>query len=74
MIKDYSTKEVKATKTKMKKPKPSTMKAPSYEDGFIFEKDDMFFFKWKGGECGYHSRVDAETGLEKVSGKFKEED
>ena len=59
MIKGYDTKDIKATKTKMEEPKPSTMKAPAYEDGFIFEKGDMFFFKWKGGECGYHSRIDA---------------
>jgi hypothetical protein len=68
MIKGYDTKDVKSTETKMEEPKPSKMKAPAYEDGFIFEKGDMFFFKWKGGECGYHSRVAAEAGLEKVSG------
>ena len=68
MIKGYNTKDIKATETKMKKPKPTKMKAPSYEDGFIFERDGMFFFKWKGGECGYHSKEDAEAGLKKLSG------
>jgi len=69
MIKGYDTKDIKKTDTKnvMKKPKPSTMKVPAYEDGFIFEKDGMFFFKWKGGECGYHSKEDAEAGLKKLS-------
>ena len=61
MIKDYSKKDMEAPK--------STMKAPTYDDGFIFERDGMFFFKWKGGECGYHSMSEAEKGLMKVSGK-----
>tara|TARA_R100001230_G_scaffold25471_1_gene20473 strand:+ start:3124 stop:3318 length:195 start_codon:yes stop_codon:yes gene_type:complete len=60
MIKDYSKKDMEAPK--------STMKAPTYDDGFIFERDGMFFFKWKGGECGYHSKEDAEAGLKKLSG------
>ena len=60
MIKDYSKKDMEAPE--------STMKAPSYEDGQIFEKDGMWFFKWKGGECGYHSKSDAEAGLAKLSG------
>ena len=68
MESQYQTKEIKATETKMKEPKPSTMKAPSYEDGFIFEKEGMWLFKWKGGECGYMTKELAETGLEKVSG------
>ena len=32
-------------------------------DGVIFEENGMYFFKWKGGECGYGSRADAEAGL-----------
>ena len=53
----------------MKEPKPSGMSPPEHmEDGAIFEKDGMFFFKWKGGECGYASHSDAEAGLQKVSG------
>jgi len=60
MIKDYSKKDMKAPE--------STMKAPTYDDGFIFEKDGMWFFKWKGGECGYHSEEDAKAGLKKLSG------
>jgi len=60
MIEDYSKKDMKAP--------DSTMKEPTYEDGNIFEKDGMWFFKWKGGQCGYHSKEDAEAGLKKVSG------
>ena len=43
------------------------MKAPT-TDGEIFERDGMWFFNWKGGECGYMTKELAETGLEKVSG------
>ena len=60
MIKDYSKKDMEAPE--------STMKAPTYEDGFIFERDGLWFFKWKGGECGYMTKELAEEGLEKVSG------
>jgi hypothetical protein len=67
MIDGYTTKEMKPTE--MKEPKPSGMGKPEHmEDGMIFEKNGMFFFKWKGGECGYGSMVDAEAGLVKVSG------
>ena len=66
----YQTKDIKGTANKMQEPKPSGMKpAQNMEDGASFEKDGMFFFKWKGGECGYHSMSDAEEGLMKVSGK-----
>ena len=51
----------------MKAPKPSGMQAPT-NDGEIFERDGMWFFKWKGGECGYTTKELAETGLGKVSG------
>ena len=62
MIKVYETKDMKAPEeTKMAPPE-------QMEDGAIFEKDGMFFFKWKGGECGYHSQSDAEAGLAKLSG------
>ena len=68
MIKGYETKDMKAPEeTKMAPPE-------QMEDGAIFEKDGMFFFKWKGGECGYGSKEAAETGLLKVSGKFNTED
>lgn len=60
MIEGYKTKDMKA-------PKPSGMKAPS-NDGEIFERDGLWFFKWKGGECGYASKKLAEEGLAKVSG------
>ena len=62
MIKGYETKDMKAPEeTKMAPPE-------QMEDGAIFEKDGMFLFKWKGGECGYHSQSDAEAGLAKLSG------
>ena len=60
MIEDYGKKDMKA-------PKPSKMKAPT-TDGEIFERDGMWVFNWKGGECGYMTKELAETGLEKVSG------
>ena len=60
MIKDYSKKDMEAPE--------STMKAPTYDDGFIFERDGLWFFKWKGGECGYMTKELAEAGLDKVSG------
>ena len=67
MIDDYSKKDMKPTE--MQAPKPSTMAKPeSMEDGMLFEKDGMWFFKWKGGECGYMTKELAEIGLEKVSG------
>ena len=46
----------------------STMKAPTYDDGFIFERDGLWFFKWKGGECGFATEEDAKSGLKKLSG------
>jgi len=62
MIKGYETKDMKAPEeTKMTPPE-------QMEDGAIFEKDGMWLFKWKGGECGYHSQSDAEAGLKKLSG------
>ena len=67
MIDDYSKKDMKPTE--MEAPKPSGMQKPEkMEDGMIFEKDGMWFFKWKGGECGYPTRELAEAGLVKVSG------
>ena len=70
MEKGYQTKDIQGASNKMQEPKPSGMKAPqNMEDGAIFEKDGMFFFNWKGGQCGYHSMSDAEEGLMKVSGK-----
>ena len=69
MEKDYQTKDIKAMKTKMEAPKPSTMGKPEeMGDGHIFEKEGLFFFNWKGGQCGYGSREAAELGLKKVSG------
>ena len=69
MIEDYGKKDMKAPESTMKAPKPSGMVKPeNMEDGKIFEKDGLWFFKWKGGECGYHSQEDAEAGLKKLSG------
>jgi len=69
MENEYQTKEITASKNKMDVPKPSGMAPPAHmEDGAIFEKDGMFFFKWKGGECGFASHSDAEAGLVRVSG------
>jgi|TARA_B110000444_G_scaffold72819_1_gene68418 hypothetical protein len=69
MENEYQTKEMKASE--MKAPKPSGMAKPeNMEDGQIFEKDGIWLFKWKGGECGYASKELAEIGLLKVSGKF----
>jgi hypothetical protein len=72
MENEYQTKDMKSSQTKMQEPKSSGMSPPEHmEDGAIFEKDGMFFFKWKGGECGYASHSDAEAGLEKVSGNAR---
>jgi len=67
MIDGYETKEMKPTE--MTEPKSSGMGKPEHmEDGKIFEKDGLWLFKWKGGECGYGTREAAEAGLVKVSG------
>ena len=59
MEKEYQTKDIKATETKMEAPKPSKMGKPEeMADGHIFEKEGLFFFNWKGGQCGYGSRED----------------
>ena len=72
MEKDYQTKDIKAMKTKMEAPKPSGMGKPEHmEDGHIFEKEGLFLFNWKGGQCGFGSREAAELGLEKVSGNAR---
>ena len=65
----YQTKDIKGTANKMQEPKPSGMGKPEHmEDGHIFEKEGLFLFNWKGGQCGYGSMADAEAGLKKVSG------
>ena len=33
----------------------------------IIEEDGIWKFKWKGNECGYLTKEDAETGLKKLS-------
>jgi len=57
---DYQTKDMKA-------PKPTGMKAPT-NDGELYENQGMWYFKWKGGLCGYETKEQAEAGLEKLSG------
>ena len=65
----YETKDIQSTQNKMQEPKPSGMAKPEHmEDGAIFEKEGLFLFNWKGGQCGYVSMADAELGLKKVSG------
>ena len=69
MENEYQTKDMKSSQTKMQEPKPSGMSPPEHmEDGHIFEKEGMFLFNWKGGQCGYGSMEDAEAGLKIVSG------
>jgi hypothetical protein len=74
MIEGYETKDIKATKNKMEAPEPSRMTPPKdKEEGEIFEEDGLYYFKWKGGMCGFATKENAEIGLLKSSGKFKEE-
>jgi|TARA_Y100000289_G_C3907575_1_gene142788 hypothetical protein len=55
MIKaEYKTKDMKPSQTKRK-------------DGEIYQDGNLWKFMWKGGECGYLSKEDAEKGLKKVS-------
>ncbi len=69
MENEYQTKDIKGASNKMEAPQETKMEAPeSYDDGHIFEKNGLWLFKWKGSECGYHSRADAEAGLKKLSG------
>jgi hypothetical protein len=58
MEKDYQTKDLKAAKPKV------------YKDGEIFKIGKIFGFKWKGNECGYGTKADAEAALK----KFREAD
>jgi hypothetical protein len=72
MENEYQTKDMKSSQTKMEAPKPSGMGKPEHmEDGHIFEKEGLFLFNWKGGQCGFGSREAAELGLEKVSGNAR---
>ena len=52
MQKDYQTKDLKAAKPK--------------KDGEIFKTGKIFRFKWKGSECGYQTKKDAQAGLKKL--------
>ena len=55
MIKaEYKTKDMKPSETKRK-------------DGEIYKDGNLWKFMWKGGECGYLTKEDAEKGLKKVS-------
>ena len=60
----YSTKEMKVEATKS---------APS-KYGEIWKEGSVWKFKWKGSECGYATKKDAEKGLKKINGASKEED
>ena len=73
MIKEYETKDMKAPEgTTMTEPDNKRMTPPeNMEDGVIFEEDGLFYFKWKGGMCGFASKENAEIGLLKSSGKFQ---
>ena len=52
MIEGYQTKDIKKTSNKKNK---------------IIEEDGIWKFKWKGNECGYLTKEDAEAGLKKLS-------
>ena len=55
MIKaEYKTKDMKPSETKSK-------------DVEIYKDGNLWKFMWKGGECGYLTKEDAEKGLKKVS-------
>lgn len=54
----YTTKDMKKATTKA-------------ADGSIYKKDGMWFFNWKGSQCGYASESDAKKGLVKLSGTAK---
>ena len=58
MIENYQTKDIRKTPNK---------------DGKIFKQDGIWKFKWKGNECGYLTKEDAEAGLKKLSGTVEEE-
>ena len=61
MEKEDQSKDLKAAKPA--KPK---------KDGEIYKDGDVFKFNWKGSECGYATKEDAEKGLKKVSGSAKD--
>ena len=57
MEKEYQTKDRKAATTK--------------KEGEIYKDGNVFKFNWKGSQCGFATKKDAEEGLKKVSGKSK---
>ena len=57
MEKEYQTKALKAATTK--------------KEGEIYKDGNVFKFNWKGSQCGFATKKDAEEGLKKVSGKSK---
>ena len=57
MEKDYQTKDLKAAK-------------PKKDESIFKDKDDLWKFTWKGNECGYRTKADAEAALK----KFREAD
>ena len=70
MLKDYGKKDIsKSTIVKTQDPaKPKVGK----KEGEIYEKDGMWMFNWNNGVCGYLTKKQAESGLEKLSGSTKE--
>lgn len=70
MLKDYDKKDIsKSTIVKTQDPaKPEVGK----KEGEIYEKDGMWMFNWDGGVCGYLTKKQAESGLEKLSGSTEE--
>ena len=58
MIKNYQKKDIKKTPTK---------------DGEIFRKNNVWMFKWKGSECGYLHKSDAEASLKRLSDTVEKE-
>ena len=61
MLDNYGKKDIQST----------TTKATPKKDGEIFKDGDIWKFNWKGSECGYASKKQAEEGLKKVSGSSK---
>ena len=43
---------------------------PKKDESIFKDKDDLWKFTWKGNECGYRTKADAEAALK----KFREAD
>jgi len=64
MQNEYETKDMRAATTKSSVPS---------KDGEIWKEGSVWKFKWKGSECGYATKKDAEKGLKKINGASKKE-